>query len=118
MRVVITGAEGLSKSTTCTQFAITLAAGMHPWTGKRFGPGLRVLLVDTENDEEQTQVRYGWVGDRVNRLGGEPGWAKRIHHQIRPEGLDLVDEVVAIGHVAGVRPRAYAPSPWPRSSRS
>ncbi len=89
-RIVITGAEGLSKSTTCTQWAICLAAGLHPWTGESIGQGLRVLLVDTENDEEQTQHRYRWVGERINFVGGEAGWANRIYHQIRPEGLDLV----------------------------
>ena len=89
-RIVITGAEGLSKSVTCTSWAICLAAGLHPWTGESFGEGLRVLLIDTENDEEQTQHRYRWVGDRVDILGGEPGWGNRIFHAIRPEGLDIV----------------------------
>lgn len=89
-RIVITGAEGLSKSTACTQWAATLAAGLHPWTGESFGPGMRVLLVDTENNEQQTQHRYRWVGQRIEAVGGAVGWSDRIHHQIRPEGLDLV----------------------------
>lgn len=88
-RVVLTAFEGTGKSVTLSTWACALAAGLHPYTGEGIGDGLRVLLVDTENDEEETQHRFRWIGDRINQLGGEPGWAKRIFQQIRPEGLDL-----------------------------
>lgn len=88
-RVVLTAFEGTGKSVSLSTWACALAAGLHPYTGESIGAGMRVLLVDTENDEEETQHRFRWIGERINALGGEPGWAKRIYQQIRPEGLDL-----------------------------
>lgn len=88
-RVVLTAAEGLGKSVLSTQWAICLAAGLHPFTGARLDEPKRVLLLDAENSPEQTQNRYQWAGDRVTELGGVSGWAKRINHQIRPEGFDI-----------------------------
>lgn len=88
-RVVLTAAEGLGKSVLSTGWAIALAAGLHPFTGAKLDEPKRVLLLDAENSPEQTQNRYRWVGERINALGGTPGWAKRIHHQIRPEGFDI-----------------------------
>lgn len=86
-RIVVTAAEGTAKSTIATQWAVSLASGCHPWTGARIGAGLRVLLIDAENSEAQTQRRYRWVGERLQNP--DPGWAKRIQVHIRPEGLDL-----------------------------
>lgn len=86
-RIVLTAAEGTGKSVISTQWAVAFAAGCHPWTGQRIGDGRQVLLIDAENSEAQTQRRYRWIGERFTNP--DPGWAKRIHVQVRPEGLDL-----------------------------
>jgi hypothetical protein len=88
-RIVVVAGEGAGKSVLGTQAAICLAAGLHPFTGRTFGDPLRVLLIDAENSARQTQRRFGWIGDRVNHMGGSPGWGNRINHQIRPDGLDI-----------------------------
>jgi replicative DNA helicase len=88
-RIVLTAAEGTGKSVISTQFAVCLAAGLHPWTGAPIANPMRVLLIDAENSPGQTQRRYRWVGDRVDALGCQPGWGKRIVQHIRTEGLDL-----------------------------
>lgn len=51
-RLVLTGAEGGGKTTLLRQIIITTAAGLHPWTFERITPA-RVLVVDTENSEDQ-----------------------------------------------------------------
>ncbi|MDV3166612.1 MAG: AAA family ATPase ['Waltheria sp.' little leaf phytoplasma] len=86
-RVVIVAAEGGGKSVLSTQWAIAIAGGVHPFTGQKVGDPKRVLLIDTENGPRQTQRRYEWVGKRFKNA--EPGWAHRIQHHIRTEGLDL-----------------------------
>lgn len=51
-RMIITGAEGLGKSTWVRQLGISMAAGLHPVT---FAPmrSVRTLVVDAENTERQ-----------------------------------------------------------------
>lgn len=51
-RLILTGAEGLGKSTFLRQIALCAAGGVHPFTGARF-PQRRVLVVDAENSERQ-----------------------------------------------------------------
>jgi len=90
-RVVITAAEGGSKSVSLTTWGACLAAGIHPYTAHPLGRTYRILHIDAENDLEQTQHRYAWIGDRINHQRGTvAGWGDRIVHQIRPEGLDIV----------------------------
>lgn len=86
-RVVLVASEGGGKSVLTTQWAIALAGGLHPFTGERVCDPKRVLLIDAENGMRQTQRRYDWVGRRFPKA--VPGWANRIQHHIRTEGLDL-----------------------------
>ncbi len=86
-RVVLVAAEGGGKSVLSTQWAIAMAGGLHPFTGQPAGDPKRVLLIDTENGPRQTQRRYEWVGRRMPKA--RAGWAHRIQHHIRTEGLDL-----------------------------
>jgi hypothetical protein len=86
-RIVLVASEGGGKSVLTTQWAIAMAGGCHPFTGNPIGEPKRVLLVDTENGLRQTQRRYDWIGRRFPKA--IPGWANRIQHHIRTEGLDL-----------------------------
>lgn len=53
-RMILTGYEGHGKSTFCKQWAIQVAAGIHPWTGVEMEPR-RVLYLDAENHPDQSQ---------------------------------------------------------------
>jgi replicative DNA helicase len=88
-RVVITGGEGMAKSTIMRQFAACLAAGLHPWTGRRVADGFRVLHIDTENNDRQLRRGYLRIGGKISRLRPAPNWEDRIHPYSRIEGLDL-----------------------------
>src|SRR5438132_11941606 len=49
-RVVLTGGEGMGKSTLLRQIAIQAAAGVHPFTLEAMTP-VRVMLLDLENSK-------------------------------------------------------------------
>lgn len=57
-RLMITGAEGLGKSTLVRQMAITASAGIHPFLEYPIEPA-RVLVVDAENTEKQWAREVG-----------------------------------------------------------
>lgn len=52
-RLMLTGLEGLGKSTLLRQIVFTTAAGKHPFRDWRDMPPRRVLVLDTENTERQ-----------------------------------------------------------------
>jgi AAA domain len=56
-RLILTGYEGLGKSTLARQLAVGAAAGMHPFTG-RIIDRARVLYVDCENAERKSRRRF------------------------------------------------------------
>lgn len=96
-RIILTGGEGYGKSTMGTQFAMTLAGGMHPFTGMTLGSGghsLRVLVVDCENGRNQTKRRFRRVATPVDaalansRGGGD--WRENLRVEILPAGVDLL----------------------------
>lgn len=88
-RIVITGLEGLAKSTISRQVAVCVAAGLNPWNGQRVTGGKRVLYVDAENSRFQSHNAYGWIGARCKRPMMANGWSDRIVHKTRNEGCDL-----------------------------
>lgn len=89
-RLMITGQEGLGKSMLLRQLACCLAAGVHPFTGERFGPGLRVLHVDAENGVGQTRRAYAGIAATMAHYDPEPNWRNNLMIENRPEGLDLI----------------------------
>lgn len=95
-RLILTGMEGLGKSWLISQFAATLAAGLHPFTGSRLGYGdkdysLRVLIVDCENGVSQTRRRFRSIASKIDVLAeGNPAWRKNMMLEIKPIGLDLL----------------------------
>ena len=88
-RIVITGGEGLAKSTISRQVAVTVAGGLNPFNGQRVADGANVLYIDAENSRRQSHNAYGWISSRCVRPMIAPGWADRIIHKTRNEGCDL-----------------------------
>jgi replicative DNA helicase len=98
-RMLLTGAEGLGKSTLLKQLAVQFAAGLHPWYEARFPP-IRTLIVDVENSRMQVRRML----ERLYRLVVEPahqpeiGWddpapafdPDNVRVRVRPQGMDLL----------------------------
>lgn len=87
-RLILTGAEGLGKSYLARQFAVTIAAGLHPFrTWEEIEPR-RVLVVDCENTERQNRRQYrALAAVSVKKNRRVPDGGLRLIH--RPEGIDL-----------------------------
>jgi RecA-family ATPase len=94
-RLILTGFEGTGKSFLLAQFALTIAAGVHPFRQMMFSGGHRVLVIDCENSERQTERRYRSITGAVDRLrgkhGADPLDQNLIRFVIRPEGIALND---------------------------
>lgn len=95
-RVILTGLEGRGKSTLLRQVAITVAAGLHPFTFEPIDP-LRVLYVDLENSVRQIRRKVRPLYDRV--ASQIPPDA--LYWHIRPHGLDLTESPDR-GHLHGL----------------
>jgi hypothetical protein len=96
-RLMLTGFEGHGKSYLIAQFALTIAAGLHPFTA---GPlpdaaeGYRVLIFDVENSRRQLRRRYARMAGWIDRTRAQHGlapiaWGKVVRIVSRPEGVDL-----------------------------
>lgn len=96
-RLILTGYEGTGKSQLLCQLGLTLAAGLHPFTGYLCDDkGYRVLVIDCENSRRQVRRRWGSVRERVDRLRSlakaDPvDWREQVRLEIRPEGIDLAN---------------------------
>ena len=86
-RLMITGGEGLGKSELCRQFAVTLAAGIHPFNGRPMKP-LKVLYVDCENGTRHMRRRMKPLWQIAMRANRDPGTRLRVLSH--PSGVDLV----------------------------
>lgn len=85
-RTILTGLEGMGKSTLLRQFALAAAAGIHPF---KFGPidPVRVLYVDLENSRRQIRRKIGAI---YHRIRNQIPAGSLIWH-IEPSGIDLTD---------------------------
>lgn len=96
-RLMVTGYEGTGKSFLLAQFALTVAAGLHPFTGEVICPdGNRVVVVDCENSKRQIRRRYEQIVSKVNQHREIYGlsqidWSKHLRFVLRPEGINLGD---------------------------
>lgn len=96
-RLIVTGFEGHGKSMLLAQFALTIAAGLHPFTGDPLPCGpQRVLIFDAENSKRQMRRRYRglrWQIERLLRRHGRPDvdWGQIVRIVSRPEGVSLSD---------------------------
>jgi replicative DNA helicase len=88
-RLIITGVEGLGKTTWLRQMAVCSAAGLDPFTGRGTQP-MTVLVIDAENPRHIMRKRYRELVSAVHAHGSaiEP---TRFWLDNRPEGLDLAD---------------------------
>jgi hypothetical protein len=69
-RLVLTGAEGLGKSTLLRQIAILAAAGIHPLRFGQIKP-VRVCIVDCENSERQWRRKASPLVAKARYEGSE-----------------------------------------------
>lgn len=94
-RVVITGFEGTGKSYLLAQFALAIAAGVHPFRAEVIKPhGHRVLILDMENSRRQIRRRYAIIRRQVDRIRESAAlspmdWSTAVRFYHRPEGIDL-----------------------------
>lgn len=67
-RLVMTGSEGVGKTTFVRQMAVCVAAGLHPLTFTEIQP-LQVLVVDAENTERQWRRETRSMVDKATSWG-------------------------------------------------
>lgn len=87
-RVILTGGEGKGKSTFLRQFAVRIAAGLHPFTDDEI-PAVRTLVVDLENSERQIRRKVRPLVDLAN--DGNELERQMLFVVPRPQGLNLFD---------------------------
>jgi AAA domain/DnaB-like helicase N terminal domain len=105
-RLILTGGEGLGKSTLFRQIAVMVAAGLHPFTGKPI-PQQRILYVDCENGPSHMRRKLRPLATQA-RLRGQ-GAGQTLFIEGRPEGLDLTDpagQQWLVARVAALQPAA------------
>jgi hypothetical protein len=77
-RLIMTGGEGMGKTTFVRQLAICAAAGLHPFHFNRIPP-VRVLVVDAENTEKQWRRQAGPIARMARDRGSvDPGESVRL----------------------------------------
>ena len=67
-RIIVTGHEGLGKTTLVRQMVIAPAAGVHPFTFEPMPP-IRCLIIDAENTERQWKRAASWLAEKSRREG-------------------------------------------------
>jgi hypothetical protein len=104
-RMILTGMEGAGKSTLFQQLAVTVAAGIHPFTQDVIEPR-RVMLIDCENGERHTRRKLRPLRKSAEDQG-RPVDEKNLWIECRPGGMDLaLDRDVSwlLRQVSAVRP--------------
>lgn len=94
-RIIVTGHEGLGKTTLVRQMVIAPAAGVHPFTFEQIEP-IRCLVVDAENTERQWKRAASWLAEKSKREGSRD---PRPHVMISTSGrrdLTRPDDLGAI----------------------
>lgn len=89
-RLILTGMEGLGKSTLFRQLAVTIAAGIHPFDHTEIEPK-RVLIVDVENTAKQVRRKIRPMVAQAE-LQRHPIIETNMWLEVRPEGLDLAND--------------------------
>jgi DnaB-like helicase N terminal domain/AAA domain len=104
-RMILTGMEGAGKSTLFRQLAVTIAAGIHPFTRETIEPR-RVMLIDCENGVRHMRRKLRPLYAQA-RLLGSPVDEKNLWVECRPARMDLaLDKDVSwlLRQVSAVRP--------------
>jgi len=68
-RLILTGHEGMGKSTMARQLILLPAAGLHPFTFENVDP-VRCLVIDAENTAKQWKRNAGWIAHQAKLQGG------------------------------------------------
>src|SRR5690554_4951540 len=68
-RLILTGHEGLGKSTMARQLLMLPAAGVHPFTFEKIEP-IKALVIDAENTAKQWKRNAGWMAHHARVQGG------------------------------------------------
>ena len=90
-RLILTGHEGLGKTTLVRQMLILPAAGLHPFTFERIEP-VTALVVDAENTAKQWMRAARWmVNQAIRETHVDP--SPRIHMSLSGR-LNILDPVV------------------------
>jgi hypothetical protein len=89
-RVILTGGEGMGKSTFLRQFGYQASQGLHPFGGADFEP-IRVLLLDLENPKAQLRRKLRELRVVVHQAVGDDYDPTRLRVIPRPEGLNLLE---------------------------
>lgn len=91
-RLILTGREGLGKSTLMRQIAVSVAAGLDPFTHHAV-PEKRVLVIDCENSDALNQGKYHALIRRANHYrGGSEIPRDQLVIESRVDGLDLTGQ--------------------------
>lgn len=97
-RLILTGLEGTGKSMLLAQFACTIGAGLHPFTGDPLDQSrtYTALVVDCENSLRQIQRRYRTITAQVDALRAyhhlpPADWTTCVRVITRPEGVAITD---------------------------
>lgn len=85
-RVILTGSEGMGKTTLMRTIAVMAAAGLHPFT-LRAASERKVLYVDCENPQRIMQDKLGDLVKVAENRGRNP--LDRLFIERWPEGMDL-----------------------------
>lgn len=89
-RLIITGFEGFGKTTLLRQFAVCLAAGVHPFTLERIPNPAQVLFVDAENSETAWRREVRPMVTSVSTFGDDPSW--RVALEL-PKSIDITRDL-------------------------
>ena len=103
-RLILTGSEGLGKSTLFRQMAVCAAAGINPFTGAKHTPQ-RVLYIDVENSRRQAKRALRPLTTAASQQGSDP--RDNLFIECRQEGIDLTraeDELWFISRVVALQP--------------
>lgn len=96
-RLILTGFEGTGKSFLLAQFALCVAAGIHPFTAEPMPAGeYRTLVFDCENSKRQMKRRYRKIAAQVDALRRKydlppVNWHEAVRIVSRPEGVALTE---------------------------
>ncbi|MGC0251530.1 AAA family ATPase [Pseudactinotalea sp. Z1748] len=110
-RFILTGEEGYGKTTLFRQILICAAAGIHPFTFDEIAP-VDVLVVDTENDEDQWKWETRAMVHQAARFGARnPAGAIRLHCTGRLDITKERDLATVHGLIDDYQPGALAIGP-------
>lgn len=117
-RFVLTGMEGAGKSTLFRQMAVTIAAGIHPFTAERIPPR-KVLMIDCENGDRHTRRKSRSMYHQAIDIG-HPSFKTNLWVELRPDGMDLTsdrDLSWLLRRIVAIQPDVLAIGPFYKMHR-